>query len=77
MSHFYGTLRGNRGKTTRCGSEKSGIFTSAASYSGCVSVELYICAKTGKDMYSVIQRPWQGVGVTELLAVGEVGVINS
>ena len=39
MAKFYGTLQGNRGEATRCGS--NGIRTSAQSYDGSVIVNLF------------------------------------
>lgn len=40
MSTFYGSLRGNRGTATRCGSRNSGIKVSAQSWNGSVVTEL-------------------------------------
>jgi len=48
MSHFYGTLQGNRGEATRCGTKKSGIETYAASWKGAIRCHTYINAK-GQD----------------------------
>lgn len=41
MSKFYGTVEGNRGMATRCGSLDSGIRTSAQSWKGSVVVHMY------------------------------------
>ena len=40
MSMFYGTVEGNRGEATRCGSAQSGIRASAQSWDGSVIVKL-------------------------------------
>lgn len=73
MSHFYGTLKGARGRATRCGHKSSGLVTQAASWSGAVEVELRHDEATGKDRYTVRQMPWHGRGVGEVLAEGVVG----
>jgi len=71
MSHFYGIVQGGRGGTTRTGTKNSGLVTTAASWSGAIDVVLY--EKDGVDMFRVIQKPWQGNGVYNVLAEGEVG----
>lgn len=38
MSHFYGTVQGNRGEATRGGSKNSGMDTATASWEGSVQV---------------------------------------
>lgn len=40
MSHFYGQLQGNCGRATRCGTKNSGIWASAQSWTGSVTVTL-------------------------------------
>lgn len=40
MSTFYGTVEGNRGVGTRCGTYESGIRASAQSYDGSVITKL-------------------------------------
>ena len=32
MAHFYGTLTGNRGETTRCGTSSSGLLAKASGW---------------------------------------------
>ncbi len=39
MSHFYGTLKGDRGAVTRRGTKASGISASAQSWDGSVTVD--------------------------------------
>lgn len=73
MSHFYGTVRGSRGEASRTGGKGSGMNTVAASWSGAVETRLYVCAKTGRDMFEVRQIPWSGQGVSEVIARGVIG----
>lgn len=73
MSHFYGTLKGNRGAATRAGAKSSGLTTIAASWSGAISVHLYHDKETGRDCFSVSQMPWCGVGAARCIAQGYVG----
>ncbi len=40
MSEFYGSIQGNRGMATRCGTASSGIHVSAQSWAGSVVVHL-------------------------------------
>ena len=41
MAHFYGTVQGNRGETSRCGSKSSGLVASANGWNigGTIQVE--------------------------------------
>ena len=73
MSHFYGTLNGQAGPATRRGSKNSGLIVKAASWAGSVQVRLWHDEKTGLDMFSVDQKPWQGAGDTHCVAHGVVG----
>jgi hypothetical protein len=75
MSHFYGTLQGGRGRATRCGTKKSGLDTRAASWGGCISVDLYHDEKTGEDCFTVYQtqHPSNGAGIRETIAEGVIG----
>ena len=62
MSHFYGTLEGNRGTASRCGSKKSGMATNCASWEGRVSCHAYHNHKTKTDWVRVTLDTWQGRG---------------
>lgn len=73
MSHFYGTIKGQRGTATRAGTKTSGLVTHAASYKGAIRVHLYVDAQ-GNDCFKVEQTKWQGAGVERTLAEGKVGV---
>ncbi len=72
MSHFYGTMKGSRGESTRCGTKSSGLTTIAASGNGAVEVTLYVDAQ-GRDCFRVQQRTWKGAGIAEVIAEGVVG----
>lgn len=68
MSHFYGTLQGNRGEATRCGSKNSGMETYCASWSGAARCMAY--EKDGTDYVRVELTTWHGVGTSKLLYDG-------
>jgi len=73
MSHFYGTLQGNRGEATRSGNKSSGLQTHAAGWGGAISVNLYHDAETGIDMARIFLAPWQDSGGERtLIAVVEL-----
>lgn len=73
MSHFYGTLQGNRGEATRCGSKDSGIETYTASWKGAVNVRAWHDETAGIDMVSVSLVPWHGRGINHELYCGPIG----
>ncbi len=71
MSHFYGTLEGNRGGATRCGTKASGIRTNAAGWGGSIQVSVY--EEDGVDKYMVYLTPWANSGGhSKLLAEGKL-----
>lgn len=72
MAHFYGRMEGARGAVTRCGAKTSGVHTTAASWDGCVDVQLYYDEHTRQDMASVWLKPWKGSGVSLRLYEGPV-----
>ena len=72
MSRFYGVLSGQAGAATRCGSKKSGLRVTAASWVGCVTVELYVDGG-GRDCFSVRQEVWHGAGCWQEIASGRIG----
>jgi len=72
MAHFYGTLKGQRGEATRCGSPASGLVTHAAGWGGAVRVELYVDEETGQDFARVNLVPWLGRGEHRTLYDGPV-----
>lgn len=72
MAHFYGTLQGQRGQATRCGSKAGGLTTVAASWQGAVEVTLYLDEETGSDMARVEFRQWHGQGTSGLIYDGPI-----
>ncbi len=72
MSHFYGTLKGSRGGTTRCGSKDKGIQAIAASWEGAVCVDAWYEASTDIDMVRVCFIPWHGRGEYRELYIGPI-----
>jgi len=72
MSHFYGHVQGNRGDVSRGGSKASGYMATAASWQGCVKVNLWHDDKTGVDMAEVRLDRWHGRGVYQILYTGPV-----
>jgi len=73
MSHFYGVLQGNRGQATRCGTKKSELRVTAASWQGAVEIRLWHDPETDKNMVSVYKRSWHGAGIWKILYKGPVG----
>jgi len=76
MAHFYGTLQGNRGQATRCGSKDSGVTTVCASWSGAVRCEAYQEERSDgvkEDWVVVSMIPWHGAGANRVLYRGPIG----
>ena len=73
MSHFYGSVKGNRGWATRGGSKKSGYEAVAASWDGAIEVRLSYDPKTKKNRYVVYQSKWHGKGIEREIARGIIG----
>lgn len=78
MSHFYGTLQGNRGEATRQGSKKSGIETSTASWEGAIHTRAFYNEETGNDWVRVTLGQWMGRGQSpsKILYYGPIGEYN-
>jgi len=72
MSHFYGTIQGNRGEATRGGSKASGMTTYCASWKGAIRCEAYINDE-GVDCVEVTKTQWQGYGENKVLYDGPIG----
>lgn len=76
MARFMGTVNGTRGEASRLGTDKSGLTTVAASWSGSVRVYLYVRHGEGygegEDWADVYLEPWHGAGVSRLLFSGAV-----
>ena len=74
MSHFYGTVQGNRGEASRAGSKRSGMTTYCASWNGAVRCYAYT-NEEGIDCVIVMLMPWHGQGVypNKVLYRGPIG----
>ena len=76
MSHFYGTIEGNRGESTRCGTQGSGMLTYAAGWQGAIRVSVQHDGDA--DNYIVELTPWQSSGgQTQMLATGKLDATAS
>jgi hypothetical protein len=73
MSHFYGTVQGNRGKGTRGGSKESGMTTYCASWEGAVMCQAWHDKGSKMDMVRVEKVPWHGAGENKTLYIGPIG----
>jgi len=73
MSHFYGSVKGNRGQATRGGSKYSGYTSYCAGWGGGIEVRLWHDPDGGKDHYIVRQVPHHGKGIDREIARGIVG----
>ena len=71
MSYFYGTITGDKGEATRCGSKVSGIETWCASWDGAIRCSAYI--KNGVDWVRVEKTLWKGVGEYKVIYNGPIG----
>lgn len=61
MAEYFGSLKGNKGETTRLGSKHSGMRAIAASWVGSIQVRLWT-TEAGKHAYQVVLAPWKGTG---------------
>jgi hypothetical protein len=72
MSHFYGIVKGARGKSTRCGTRASGMETHTASWAGAVRVKAYYDKETETDMVRVELVGWPGCRTLWVLYDGPI-----
>ena len=70
MSHFYGTLKGARGRGTRTGNKSSGMVTECASWNGAVRCSAYYNKEHEEDWVVVEFVPWEGSGVEAVIYNG-------
>ncbi len=70
MSHFYGTLKGARGRGTRTGNKSSGMVTECASWNGAVRCSAYYNKEHEEDWVVVEFVPWEGTGVEAVIYNG-------
>jgi hypothetical protein len=73
MSHFYGGVKGNRGRATRGGSKNSGYESYCTGWGGGIEVWLKHDPKTEKDYYVVSQVAHCGKGIEREIARGILG----
>ncbi|KKL11926.1 hypothetical protein LCGC14_2540870 [marine sediment metagenome] len=73
MAHFYGTLRGSRGKASRLGTKTSGLDVCAASWAGAIRVHIWHDTSNDVDRFEVRQEAHHGAGVSEPIATGVLG----
>lgn len=77
MSHFYGTVEGNRGAATRGGTKGSGLITTAAGWGGAIMVRVYH-DKEGVDRYVITLGPWKGSeGAYKTIASGVLKALRA
>jgi hypothetical protein len=62
MAHFWGTVQGGRGQAERAGHKNTGMHTEAASWSGCIDVQVYYDTEKELDMFVVRLKPWGSSG---------------
>ena len=72
MSHFYGTLKGNRGEGSRCGSKNSGMRTTCGSWQGGVCASAWYNEEKDEDFVRVSLIPWHGAGTSRVLYEGPI-----
>lgn len=74
MSHFYGTLQGNRGEAARGGTKGSGLETIAAGWAGAIAVRLSHDTGDNVNRYVIEGIPWHGSGERFNIATGVLGL---
>ena len=62
MSHFYGSVQGNRNFVTRCGSKNSGYNATVASWEGAVTVVAWYNEDKEEDWVTIRLNTWRGAG---------------
>jgi hypothetical protein len=71
MAKFYGSCQGDRGEATRLG--HTGLITTAASWDGCIKVELK--ERDGVIWADVWSDTWHGSGRKQDIYSGPVGAL--
>ena len=72
MAHLYGKVQNNGGEVTRCGTKKTGMKTTCASWAGAVQCTAYVDSE-GVDYVLVQKILWEGAGVCRILYDGPIG----
>jgi len=74
MAHFYGIIKGNgQTKSTRCGTKKTGIKTTIASWDGAIQVNMWWDSINEINKYEITEIPWHGSGKTNTIQSGIIG----
>lgn len=63
MATLWGSLKGSRGQTSRCGTKKSGMRAKIYTLEGAVGIEVDV--SSGKVIYKVIETHVHDGGVVE------------
>jgi hypothetical protein len=74
MSHFYGSIEGNGGEATRCGTKTSGIVAKVRSWSGNCFAWLVHNEFTNLDELAIDIQPEHGASI-RLLTVEDYGAM--
>ena len=77
MAHFYGSVQGSGEKTSRLGTKRSGMRTTAVSHEGCVCVEVLYNEKEGCDWVYVSLDRLEGTGQLVPLYDGPIGGMDA
>lgn len=77
MAHFHGTVEGNGGPASRCGTKISGLTTYASSGYGAIRVEMWYDEELKCNRFQVNQVTWNDQGVDEPLCAGILGQPNT
>jgi hypothetical protein len=73
MSHFYGVIRGRRGKeSTRCGDKSTELVTYAAGWGGAVRTTIWHDEDDGRDYYNVSLVTWPNKSFVNCIEEGEL-----
>ena len=68
MSYFYGSMQGNKGGVTRCGTKKSGMTAHIRGWNIGVRVNIRHDEKSGKDFYTIYETGGSNGGSETLIA---------
>ena len=71
MAHFYGSMQGNKGEVTRCGTKKSGMTAHIRGWNIGVKVNIRHDKETGKDNYTIYETGGSNGGSETL--IGDLG----
>ena len=58
MAHYYGTVTGSRTRVTRCGTKRSGIAATLATWGVGIRVSIEHDPATNSDTFTLERIPW-------------------